>query len=121
MDSLTESAIAILKDYIDTQHNGVVSRAANALGIPNMTLKQWVEGKRKPSLEALSPAFSILGVGFSKPSKPESAGDAIAALQMENENLRAELEASKRLAESLERIMTAGLRREALPEDEKKG
>lgn len=120
MTTLTDSAIGILKDYIDTQHNGVVSRAANALGVPNMTLKQWVEGKRSPTLEALSPVFSILGIEFSTPIKSETPEDALAALQRENARLRAELLASARLTEALERIVTAGLRREALPDDEKK-
>ena len=117
MTNLTDSAIGILKNYIDTQHNGVVSRAAHALGVPNMTLKQWVEGKRSPTLEALSPVFSILGIEFSTPTKSENAEGTIAALQRENAKLRAELLASAKLAESLERIVTAGLRREALPEE----
>lgn len=43
--------------------------------------------------------------------------DAIVALNMENEHLRAELQAAQQTVRALERILTAGLRREALPDD----
>lgn len=43
--------------------------------------------------------------------------DAIVALNMENEHLRAELQAAQQTVRALERILTAGLRREALPEE----
>lgn len=75
MKNLAEEARAILQEYVDKQHNGVRSRAATALGIANMTLKQWLDGTRIPNLENLSPAFEKLGISFSKPAVHEFARD----------------------------------------------
>ena len=68
MKSLTETAKEILQDYVDKEHGGVRSRAARALNLSHMTLKQWLDGTRTPNLEALSPVFAQLGVSFSRPS-----------------------------------------------------
>ena len=58
MKNLAEEARSILQEYVDKEHNGVRSRAANALGIANMTLKQWLDGTRVPNLENLSPGLA---------------------------------------------------------------
>ena len=63
--NLAEQARAILQNYVATQHNGVKNRAAKALDISLPTLNQWLEGKRTPNLENLSPVFERLGIGFS--------------------------------------------------------
>ena len=75
MKNLAEEARSILQEYVDKEHNGVRSRAANALGIANMTLKQWLDGTRVPNLENLSPAFERLGISFSKPAVQEVTRD----------------------------------------------
>ena len=74
MKDLTESAIDILRRYVSNEHNGVVSRAAHALSVPTPTLRQWLERKRSPNLDALSPIFAQLGVTFSTPD-PEPDKD----------------------------------------------
>lgn len=68
MKNLTESAIDILQRYVSTEHGGIVSKAAQSLGIPMPTLRQWLEKKRKPNLDALSPIFAQLGITFSTPN-----------------------------------------------------
>lgn len=75
MKNLAEEARSILQEYVDKEHNGVRSRAANALGIANMTLKQWLDGTRIPNLENLSPAFAKMGITFSRPILEEAARD----------------------------------------------
>lgn len=69
MKSLVDEARAILKNYVDKEHQGVKSRAASALGLSNITLGQWLNGTRIPNLEALSPVFAKLGIGFSLPAQ----------------------------------------------------
>ncbi len=75
MKNLAEEARAILQEYVDKEHNGVRSRAASALGVANMTLKQWLDGTRVPNLENLSPVFEKLGISFRKPSDHDVSRD----------------------------------------------
>lgn len=69
MKNLAEDARVILQEYVDKEHGGVKSRAAKALGMSNMTLNQWLDGKRTPNLENLSPVFELLGISFSSPRR----------------------------------------------------
>lgn len=65
MKNLVTEAQRILREYVETRHKGVKSRAAAALGLSDPTLNQWLEGTRIPNLEKLSPVFEKLGVSFS--------------------------------------------------------
>lgn len=67
MKNLAESARAILQEYVDNVHNGVKSRAAKALDLSPMTLNQWLDGRRVPNLENLSPVFKKLNITFAVP------------------------------------------------------
>lgn len=67
MKSLEESAREILKEYVKNYHNDSITAAAEFLKLPYITLKQWIDGKRIPRLDALSPVFEILGVTFTTP------------------------------------------------------
>lgn len=69
MNNLVDEARTILQNYVDKEHQGVKSRAASALGLSNITLGQWLNGSRIPNLEALSPVFAKLGIGFSLPAR----------------------------------------------------
>lgn len=72
MKNLAESARAILREYVDNVHNGVKSRAAKALNLSPMTLNQWLDGKRVPNLENLSPVFEKLNITFAVPQADAS-------------------------------------------------
>ncbi len=69
MNNLAKDAQRILRDYVEREHGGVKSRAARALSLSVMTLKQWLDGTRTPNLENLSPVFARLGIGFSVPGR----------------------------------------------------
>lgn len=49
------------------------SMAAKALGLSNMPLDQWLDGKRAPNLENLSPVFEMPGISFSSPGREAGA------------------------------------------------
>lgn len=72
MKNLAESARAILQEYVDNIHNGVKSRAAKALDLSPMTLNQWLDGRRVPNLENLSPVFEKLNITFAVPQTDAS-------------------------------------------------
>lgn len=72
MSNLAREAQQILRDYVEREHGGVRSRAAKALSLSVMTLKQWLDGTRTPNLEHLSPVFAQLGIGFSVQGKEPS-------------------------------------------------
>lgn len=72
MKNLAESARAILREYVDNVHNGVKSRAAKALNLSPMTLNQWLDGRRVPNLENLSPVFEKLNITFAVPQTDAS-------------------------------------------------
>lgn len=61
MENVTEKAITALRDFVAKYPNQNVSAAARDLGLKNMTLKNWIEGNRTPSLDALQPVFDALG------------------------------------------------------------
>lgn len=68
MKTLTDRALEILKNQIEKQFGGNVSRAAEFLGIKNSTLHAWVSSEeRRPSLRTLEPALERLGVSFNEP------------------------------------------------------
>lgn len=62
--NLLDDAIAILNKFVAEEHKGNRSAAARVLGLGSGTLGQWLDRKRAPNLEALSPVFAKLGVGF---------------------------------------------------------
>ena len=72
MKNLAESARAILQEYVDNIHNGIKSRAAKALDLSPMTLNQWLDGRRVPNLENLSPVFEKLKITFAVPQTEAS-------------------------------------------------
>lgn len=72
MKSLEESARQILSNYVNDSHNGSITSAAEFLGLPYITLKQWIDGKRIPRLDALSPVFEKLGITFTSPKSTSS-------------------------------------------------
>lgn len=64
------AAMSVLRNYVDTRHNGNVSSAARALGIKGDSLYKWLRGDRKPGLEKLAPIFEALQVTLTLPGEP---------------------------------------------------
>lgn len=107
-----------------------LQQIADAAGVKNRALiGEWLNGNRKAVNAPFSSLMGYLeGLGidyrslFPTPDNDRNGEDqsTIDSLRKENERLRAALESQKNTAKILERILTAGLRGEALPEDEKK-
>ena len=59
----------LLREYIDTHHDGVVRRAAKEFGMEEgALLTQWLSGQRTPSLKSLAPILEKMGVTLQAPS-----------------------------------------------------
>lgn len=121
---LLDQALAILKRYIDDNHGGVRVSAAEALGLSNTTLSQWLTGKRTPNLESLAGPFSVIGVGFAVRGEAVAPSPAASAPSAEEERLsqrvtelKAELAKERALREQAERLfgVMAGGRTQAQP------
>lgn len=69
MESFLDSAISVLKDYVDKNFNGNASEAARFLGISVPTLHTWLKGNRKPSLSKMTSLFDTIGAKISLPNK----------------------------------------------------
>lgn len=82
---------------------------------------KFLSGKSVPQADTFVRWIERLGFTILSPREMKEGGsDASLCSLAENERLRAELAAAKESIKMFERILTAGLRREALPEDEKK-
>lgn len=68
-ENFFDSAVAAIRQAIDSDYKGNVSQAARALGISVPTLHTWMKGDRKPSLEKLSPILDLLGAKITLPSR----------------------------------------------------
>lgn len=72
MESFLDSALSVLKDYVNKNFNGNASEAARSLGISVPTFHTWLKGNRRPSLSKLTPLFDAIGAKISLPD--EDAG-----------------------------------------------
>lgn len=72
MKNLLESALDILRQYVEK--NGGIANASKLLDMPEITLRQWIDGKRKPRFSNISPVLERLGVSLALP-KHEAAKD----------------------------------------------
>lgn len=61
MKSFFEKTMAIVRDTIDQQFDGNVTKAANFWSIQPDTLHKWLRGDRIPTLEKISPILDRLG------------------------------------------------------------
>lgn len=64
-----DSAISVLKNYVEKNFNGNASEAARSLGISVPTFHTWLKGDRKPSLSKLTPFFDAIGAKISLPGE----------------------------------------------------
>lgn len=69
MENFLDSAISVLKDYVDKNFNGNASEAARSLGISVPTFHTWLTGKRRPSLSKMTPLFDAIGAKISLPDQ----------------------------------------------------
>ena len=67
MKNFFDSAISVLKDYVNKKFNGNVSEAARSLGISVPTFHTWLGGNRKPSLSKMTPLFDAIGAKITLP------------------------------------------------------
>ncbi|WP_288229666.1 S24 family peptidase [uncultured Desulfovibrio sp.] len=59
----------LLREYVDTHHDGVVRRAAKDFGMEEgALLNQWLCGQRTPSLKSLAPILEKMGVTLQAPT-----------------------------------------------------
>ena len=64
MKNMVDTALDFIKTYVNEECAGNVSKASRELGVSNTALWQWINGKRKPKLEAISPVLEHLNVDF---------------------------------------------------------
>ena len=69
MENFLDSAISVLKNYVEKNFNGNASEAARSLGISVPTFHTWLKGDRKPSLSKLTPFFDAIGAKISLPGE----------------------------------------------------
>ena len=62
MSNFCEQILDILKNYVRKYHNNNVKQAAQALGLSEPTLAQWLKGTRSPNLESIGPVLDRIGV-----------------------------------------------------------
>ncbi len=62
MNNFCEQILDILKNYVRKYHNNNVKQAAQALGLSEPTLAQWLKGTRSPNLESIGPVLDRIGV-----------------------------------------------------------
>ena len=68
-NSIITQVRRLLKEYVDTHHDGVVRRAAKEFGMEEgALLTQWLSGQRTPSLKTLAPILEKMGVTLSAPT-----------------------------------------------------
>lgn len=118
--SLYDDFLLLLDDAVERCGNA--RRLAALLGVHANLITRWQNGDRKPNITTLQQLADFMGarlVWERGPSVPD-APEKISLLLHRNRELEADLAAAQKTAATLERIVTAGLRREALPEDEKK-
>ncbi len=75
MQSLINSAIALLKDYIDTQYKGNISEASRSIGIHEQTVYKWIKGERIPSFSKIEPFLKHIGAKLLVPSQLSSKSE----------------------------------------------
>lgn len=68
MKNFFDSAIDVMREYVDHSHGGNVSAAARALGLSVPTFHTWLSGERKPSLGKITPILEALGVSLQLPA-----------------------------------------------------
>lgn len=64
-----EKVLSILREYVETVHNGTVLHASKALGIPNDTLDRWLKGSRDPGLSKIGPVMDKILCSHVMPNK----------------------------------------------------
>lgn len=69
MNNLSEEIFELLRKFTDEQHGGNKAKAARELGVPAVTLSQWLKKERTPNLAALEPVLKTLGVRIDIPGK----------------------------------------------------
>lgn len=72
MESFVDSAISVMKAYVNTKFNGNVSEAARSLGMSVPTLHTWIKGNRKPTLSKMTPFFDAIGAKIALPTDLET-------------------------------------------------
>lgn len=71
-----DQVMDVLREYVEREHNGVISRAARALGFKDASLlNQWLCGLRVPSLSTLAPIMDQLGISLHAPEKGAGMDD----------------------------------------------
>lgn len=77
MNNISDKVFDLLKDFTEGKHHGNKARAARELGIPPVTLGQWLNRTRTPNLTALDSVFRALGVQLVLPSEKAAEYDLI--------------------------------------------
>ena len=68
MKNFFDSAIDVMREFVDRNHGGNVSAAARALGLSVPTFHSWLNGERKPSMGKITPILEALGVSLQLPA-----------------------------------------------------
>ena len=69
MNNLSEEIFELLRKFTEERHGGNKAQAARELGVPAVTLAQWLKKERTPNLAALEPVLKTLGVRLDIPGK----------------------------------------------------
>lgn len=65
MNDFFKDVMATIRQAVDTQFSGNVSRASQAWHVTGDNLHKWLRGDRVPTLEKISPIMNQLGIGLS--------------------------------------------------------
>lgn len=95
MDKITTSILEAIRDCIEQQFGGNVTKFAEAAGVGSAPLFKWLSGDRSPSLKALAPIMEFVGMhcvlpgaeikGFDLVAKVKAKAGAGASLEVSDE------------------------------------
>lgn len=77
MKNMLDTALDFIRAYVAQECGGNVSKAARDLDVGTSVLWQWINGKRKPQLEAIAPVLERLNVDFTITKTDDSQTDEI--------------------------------------------
>lgn len=64
-ETLMDTILKILSDYVEIRHHGNRAAAKRALGLKGTTFDKWLTGERTPTVRALDPIFKQLKLHIS--------------------------------------------------------
>ena len=67
MKDFFQAVMAAIRQAVDLQFGGNISRASHSWGVTGDNLHKWLRGDRVPTLEKISPIMNRLGISLNLP------------------------------------------------------